>query len=106
VNEAEDRAAVLLAKKAVVVRKAAAVLGNFSNEGVALFIVVMKVHLDITYAEMYYLPYAVEDVSPILFLRVEKAVLRTLAIAISGSIVGNPRPSVTPFRDAGQRGFN
>jgi len=42
-NKAENRAAVLLMKKPMVIGEPIAVLGNFLDEGIALLVVVVKV---------------------------------------------------------------
>ena len=59
-NEAEDSSAVLLAKKPVIVRQAAAIFGHFSDEGVALLIIVMEMHFYVADAQAHNFCYAVE----------------------------------------------
>jgi hypothetical protein len=89
----------------VVIGETAAVFRDFLNEGVALLVVVMEVHFDVADTEANNLRYTVENIPPILLLRVEKAVLRTLACGISGGIVGNAWPSVAPPRNPAEGGF-
>ena len=105
-NEAEDGPALLLAKKPVVVRQAAAIFGHFPDEGVALLVIVMEMHFHVADAQTHHLRYAVEQCAPVLLLRVEKAVLWALSGRVSGSVVGNARPTIAPPRHAAQRGFN
>ena len=105
-DEAEDGAAVLLAKKAVVVGEASAEFGDFADEGVALLVVVMEMHFHVADAETHHFRDAVEQIAPVLLLRVEEAVLWALARGVSGSVVGNARPFVAPARHAAERGFN
>jgi hypothetical protein len=66
----------------------------------------MQMHFHIPDAEPHYLRDAVEQIAPVLFLRVEKAVLGALICGIPWSGVGNARPLLTPLRDAAKRGFN
>lgn len=102
-NETKYGSASALAKEAVVVYEAVAVFGDFANEGIALLIMVMKMNLHVADAEANQFRYAVEQFAPILLLGVEEAVLRALAPGISGSVAGNPRPSVAPKSDAAER---
>jgi hypothetical protein len=52
---------VLLAKKPVVVRQAAAIFGHFPDEGVALLVIVMEMHFHVADAQTHHLRYAVEQ---------------------------------------------
>jgi hypothetical protein len=106
VNEAEDGAAVLLAKKTVIAGEPPAVFGDFLDKGLALLVVVMEMHFNIADAKMHHLRYAVKQIAPILLLRVEEGVLRTLACGVSGRVLGDAWPLVTPTRDAAERSIN
>jgi hypothetical protein len=102
-DEAEDGVAVLLVEQAVIVLQAAAEFGNFPDKGVALFVVVMQMHFDVADAKPRYLRNAIEQVAPVLFLRIEEAVLGLLAGGVSGRVIGNSRPLIAPPRDAAKR---
>ena len=71
-DKAENCAALVPAQQAVVVRKTAAELRHLLNESFALLVVVMKMHLYVTDAQAHHLGKAVEQISPVLFLRVKK----------------------------------
>src|SRR5271170_7369327 len=79
VDKTEDGSPILLAKKAVVVREAAAKFSHFLNEGVALLVVVVQMHFHVANAETHHLRYAFEQIAPVFFLRIEEAVLCALA---------------------------
>jgi hypothetical protein len=104
-DKAEDGAAVLLAKKTVIVRETAAIFSNLADKGLALLVVVMEMHFRVADAETHHLRDAIKQIPPVFLLRVEEAVLRTLARGVSGRVVGNARPLVTPLRDAAERDF-
>ena len=99
-NEAEYRAAVHFAQQSVIVGQAIAILRYFLNEGLALFVVVMEMHLDIGNAETHDLRNSVEKVAPVLLLRIEEGVLGLIPCAVSWSILGNPWPFFPPERNA------
>ena len=105
-DEAEDGSAVLLAKQSVVAGQALAILSDFQDEGGALFDVVMQMHFHVADSQSHHLRDAVENIPPVLFLRVEKAVLGALARGVTGSVVRNARPPVAPPRQAAEGGFN
>jgi hypothetical protein len=65
----------------------------------------MEMHFHVADTEAHHLRDAIEQISLVLLLRVEEAVLRTLARGVSGRVVGNARPLVTPLRDAAERDF-
>jgi hypothetical protein len=79
VDKTEDGFSILLAKKAVVVRQAAAKFSHFLNEGVALLVVVVQMHFHVANAKTHHLRYAVEQIAPVFFLGIEEAVLCALA---------------------------
>jgi hypothetical protein len=66
----------------------------------------VKMHFHVSNAKTDNLRYAVKEIAPVFFLRIEETVLWALARGVSWSILGNSWPSVTPPRDATQRGFN
>jgi hypothetical protein len=109
-NESEDGAAIMLAKQAVVIDEPRAKLGDFSGKriaavGVALEMrfIVVDVHFDIAYSKAHHLRNAFNQIVPIVFLRVEEAVLRALVRGIPRGVIGNARPLVAPARNAIQR---
>src|ERR1700739_1364583 len=104
-NESKDGAAIALAKKAVMVGEASAELGDLVDEGVGCLVVVMDMHFDIAHAEAHHLSDAINNVAPVFFLGVKKAVLRTLPGCVQGSIAGNARPLVSPLRHPGKSCF-
>lgn len=95
-NEAEDDAAVLFAQETVVAMKPATILGDFLDERFALFILVVKMNLDVSDAQANYFSDDVEQFAPILFLRIEEAVLGALARGIARSVVRDTRPLFAP----------
>ena len=90
----------------MVVGQARAEFRYFPDEGVALFVVVMEMHFDVGDAETHHLGNAVEQIAPVLLLRVEEAVLRALAGGVQWSVIGDARPFVAPMRNAAERCFN
>src|ERR1035441_9942314 len=104
-DKTEDGSSILLAKQAMVVRETTAVFSHFANEGVALLMIVMKMHFNVADPETYNLCQAIEQVAPVLFLRIEKAVLRALVRGVAGCVIGNPRPPVAPASDSAKRCF-
>jgi cytochrome bd-type quinol oxidase subunit 1 len=51
ITPTEDGSSILLAKQAMVVRETTAVFGHFTNEGVALLMIVMQMHFRVTDAK-------------------------------------------------------
>lgn len=96
VNEREDRAAVLLPQQPMILRKSLAVFANLSREGVRRVVVVMQMHFDIAHAKTNHLRDALEQIATVLFLRIEKAILRRLSAGVRRSVVGYARPSIAP----------
>jgi hypothetical protein len=66
----------------------------------------MQMHFYVADAEPHHLRNTINDISPVLLLRVEEAVLGALPRRISRSVVGNSRPVVTPMRNATESNFN
>jgi hypothetical protein len=106
VNETKDSAAILLSKQSVVVCKSVTVLGDLSNKGFPLLIVVVEVYLDVGDAKVHHLGYTIKQVSPVLFLRIEKTVLGALSSGVPWSIISDERPPVPPLRHAPKRSSN
>ena len=100
-NESEDGAAVLLAEQAVIAGEPAAKLGDLVDEGIALLVVVMQMHLDITKAEANHFGEAFKKLAAVIFLGIEEAVLRALAGGVLRAGGGNARPAVTPTGQTG-----
>ena len=75
-NKAEDCASILLAEEAVDLRKPAAELSQLPDEGFAILVLMVQVDLDVSNAKPDDFRDAVEELAPVLFLRVEKAILR------------------------------
>jgi hypothetical protein len=71
-----------------------------------LLIVVVEVYFDVTDTEAHDLRNPIDNILPVLFLRVEETILRALAIGIARSIVGNSWPHVAPTADAAKRQFH
>jgi hypothetical protein len=68
--------------------------------------IVMNVHFDIADSKTNHLRKAFEQIVPVTFLRVEEAVLGTLAGGVSWSVIGDARPLVTPTPYTVQRSLN
>lgn len=68
--------------------------------------IVVEVHFYIAHAETHHLSYAINNVAPVLFLGIEKAVLRTLSGGVWGCVAGNARPFIAPQGYAAERSFN
>jgi hypothetical protein len=84
------------------------VFGDLSNKGFALLIVVVEVHLDVGDAETHHLGYTIEQVSPILLLRIKETVLGALSRGVPWSVIGNARPRLAtsrPGRSASSNGM-
>ena len=63
-------------------------------------------HFDIAEAETHHLCNAVEQIAPVLLLRIEKTVLRALAGSVGGSVAGDSRQLVSPPRHSAKRDFD
>jgi hypothetical protein len=103
---AKDGAAVLLAKKPMVAGQTAAVFADLFDEEFALLVVVMEMHFHVGDSQPHHLRNAVEQIAPVLLLRIEEGVLRALARGVPRSVTGNARPHLAPLGHAPQRGLN
>jgi hypothetical protein len=97
-DEPENCAAILPAKQAVVIRETTAKFSDLFAEGIAAFaiesevrFIVMDVHFDIADAETHQFRDAFDYFRLVAFLRVEKAVLGTLASSVSGGVLSDAR---------------
>jgi hypothetical protein len=73
------------------------------NEGIAFFVVVMEVDLDIRNTETHDLREPVEDFTLVLLLGIEKGVLCGISCGVFRGFMGNAWPFLPPESDAGVR---
>jgi hypothetical protein len=111
--ESENCTPFMLAKQTVIICKPGTKLSNLPAKRVApayivmdVRFIVMNVHFDIADSKTNHLRKAFEQIVPVTFLRVEEAVLGTLAGGVSWSVIGDARPLVTPTPYTVQRSLN
>jgi hypothetical protein len=68
--------------------------------------IVMKMDLDIAEAAAHHLRDTVEQIAPILLLRVEEAVLGRLSVCVLGGLGGDLGPAIAPPGNSAEGGLD
>src|SRR6266702_5476176 len=66
----------------------------------------MQMHFNVSHAQPDYLCDAIYHIGPVLFLRIEKGILRAPAVTIDGGIVCDARPSISPAAHSREGSLN